>query len=77
MVQAIETMGVEDLKPSDRKILDALNEHEMGTPSAISEWAGVSDSHVHNRLDVLIAFGYVEKVHRGLYKLVSDPRDSK
>lgn len=77
MVQAIETMGVEDLKPSDEKILDVLREYRMGTPSAISEWTGVSDSHVHNRLDVLMAFGYVEKVHRGLYEFVSDPRDSE
>jgi len=63
------------LKNSDREILTQL-ETGRCTPRALADWTGFSKTTVHNRLNVLVAAGYVEKAHEsGLYELVKNPLD--
>ena len=63
-----------ELNESDEAILDAL-ERGRATPAALVDWTGLSKQTIHNRLNVLVAAGHVEKVHdSGLYELVNDPR---
>lgn len=64
-----------ELLESDRAILDELHKGRA-TPVALADWTGLSKQTIHNRLNVLVATGYVKKAHpSGLYELVDDPRD--
>jgi len=68
-------MNAEDLLGSDRQILDALSNGRC-TPSFLVDITGLSKQTIHNRLNVLVAAGHVEKIHTsGLYELVEDPRE--
>lgn len=67
-------MDEEDLLDSDRQILKVL-EHGRCTPSALADWTELSTQTVHNRLNVLVAAEWVEKVHRsGLYEITEGGR---
>lgn len=67
-------MEAEDLLESDEAILDALREGRA-TPAYLVERTGLSKQTIHGRLNVLVAGGHVEKIHKsGLYELVDDPR---
>jgi len=65
-----------ELTETDRKVLDLLNEGRC-TPGYLIDETGISRQQIHNRLNVLLAADYVQKVHEptGLYELVEDPRD--
>lgn len=66
-------MNAEDLQQSDREILEELRKGRC-TPASLTDWTSISKQTVHNRLNILVAAGHVEKVHRsGLYQLVDDP----
>lgn len=68
-------MDTDDLLGSDRAILDALTDGRA-TPSLLVDKTEVSRQTIHNRLNVLVASGFVEKVHdSGVYELVDDPRE--
>ncbi|MCF2208241.1 winged helix-turn-helix transcriptional regulator [Halobacterium salinarum] len=68
-------MEADELIESDREILDELQKGRC-TPAVLVDWTGLSKQTIHNRLNVLVAAGHVEKAHEsGLYELVSDPRD--
>jgi len=67
-------MDTEELIESDRKVLDVLSEGRA-TPRFLVEESGLSKQTVHNRLNVLAAAGHVQKISKGLYELVDDPRD--
>ena len=68
-------MEAEELIESDEKILDQLRDGRC-TPAVLVDWTGLSKQTIHNRLNVLVAAGHVEKVHdSGLYELVDDPRE--
>nr|WP_276281106.1 helix-turn-helix domain-containing protein [Halorussus sp. DT72] len=43
------------------------------TPAYIAEEHDYSRQHVRNRLQRFMELGYVERVHKGLYELESDP----
>jgi len=77
-MRATETHVMEDidLNPTDHSILDRLDEGRC-TPSYIAEEEEYSRQNVTNRLKRLEEHGLVEKVHTGLYELVSDPRDEE
>lgn len=74
----------EDFTPNQRQdaILDILKEgRDHGQP-----WGYANPKRLENRLDIrrqyinralrgLVDAGWVEKVNRGLYRFVSDPRD--
>jgi len=67
-------MNSEELIASDRQILDALSDGRC-TPSFLVDITELSKQTIHNRLNVLVAAGHVEKIHTsGLYELVDDPR---
>ena len=68
-------MAVE-LKDADRAILALLGEGRC-TVGYLTDQMSYSRQHIHNRLNVLLAAGYVEKVHdpTGLYGLGEDPRE--
>lgn len=61
------------LNPTDHAILDMLGEGRC-SPAYIADRHDYSRGNVKNRLDRLVEHGYVERVHRGLYELVDDPR---
>lgn len=65
-------MAVE-LTDADRAILDMLGQGRC-TVGYISDEIDYSRQHIHNRLNVLLAAGYVEKVHdpTGLYELQNE-----
>lgn len=72
--KASEDMKPEELLASDRQILDALIEGRC-TPAFLVDITGLSKPTIHNRLNILVAAGHVEKIHTsGLYELVDDPR---
>lgn len=67
-------MKARELLESDQKILNQLQEGRC-TPAALVDWTDLSKQTIHNRLNVLVAAGHVQKVHEsGLYELVTDPR---
>ena len=68
-------MAVE-LTDADHAILDHLVEGRC-TQGYIADETGLSRQQVYNRLNVLTAAGYVEKIHKStaLYELVNDPRE--
>jgi len=67
-------MDSTDLLASDHEILDALAEGRC-TPGFLVDITGFSKPTIHSRLNVLVAAGYVEKIHTsGLYELIEDPR---
>ncbi|WP_084383783.1 winged helix-turn-helix domain-containing protein [Halalkalicoccus paucihalophilus] len=69
-------MNAEDLQQSDREILEELRKGRC-TPAALTDWTSISKQTVHNRLNILVAAGHVEKIHgSGLYQLVDDPEKS-
>jgi len=55
------------------KIADVLREGRA-TPSYLSERTGESRQLVSQRLRDMRLSGFVEKIHKGLYELVEDPR---
>lgn len=66
-------MTPEDLEESDREILKELRKGRC-TPASLTDWTSISKQTVHNRLNILVAAGHVEKVHSsGLYQLIDDP----
>ncbi|XGI82756.1 winged helix-turn-helix domain-containing protein [Halorutilales archaeon Cl-col2-1] len=68
-------MGEIDLNQTDRRILDMLSEGRC-TPNYIADELDLSRQHITNRLRRLEEHGLIEKVHRGLYELVDDPRQN-
>ena len=64
----------EDFDDLHWQVLDVL-QRGRGTPSYIGDQIGESRQLVSKRLRDLTMAGYVEKVHKGLYELVEDPRD--
>jgi DNA-binding IclR family transcriptional regulator len=61
-----------DLSPTDRAILNMLREGRC-TPAYIAAEQDYSRAHVRNRLQRLTEHGYVRRLHKGLYELVSEP----
>lgn len=57
------------------KIIDVLREGR-GTPSYLSDRTGESRQLMSQRLRDLRLAGTVEKIHKGLYELAEDPRDT-
>lgn len=66
--------GPEDLDELHWEIIDVLREGRA-TPAYLSERVGESRQLVSQRLRDLQMADYVEKVHKGLYELVEDPRE--
>ncbi|MDS0223821.1 helix-turn-helix domain-containing protein [Haloarcula sp. S1AR25-5A] len=64
---------VEEFDELHWKIVDVLREGRA-TPSYLSQRTGESRQLVSQRLRDLRLSGFVEKVHKGLYELVEDPR---
>lgn len=64
-----------DLTPADHAILDLLDSGRC-TAGYLADETEYSRQHVHNRLNVLRAAGYIQRVHdpTGLYELRNDPR---
>lgn len=69
-------MKASELLDSDRAILDVLREGRA-TPAYLIERTPFTKQTVHNRLNVLVAAGHVDKVTDGLYELAGDPRDTE
>lgn len=66
-----------DLTDVDREILDLLAEGRA-TQGYLVDRSGRSRNQVHNRLALLAASGYVDRIHdsTALYELVEDPREA-
>lgn len=63
-----------DLNRTDRIVLDYLNEGRI-TPNYVSSNEDLTTGNITNRLGRLVEHGYVEKLNRGLYELIEDPRE--
>lgn len=70
----IMTLDPGELNPTDIQILDHLEEGRC-TPSYIADETGYDKGSIRNRLRRLVEHDHVQKVHRGLYELLDDPRD--
>lgn len=62
------------LNATDNAILDLLATGRC-TPAYIAEETGYSRGNIVNRLTRLREHGHVQKIHKGLYELVDDPRN--
>lgn len=69
---------VMDLTDTDREIIDVLREGAR-TQAYIVDETGYSRQHVYNRLQVLQAGGWVDRIHdrSALYDLARDPEDEE
>lgn len=61
------------LNPTDHAALNMLEQGRC-TAAYIADKHDYSRQNVRNRLNRLVEHGYVERVHKGLYELVEDPR---
>lgn len=66
-------LDAEDLGPADEAMLDLLREGRVTAPFAADK-TGYSLQYVRDVLTRLVEHNHVEKVHKGLYELVHDPR---
>ena len=64
--------------PSDNEeyLLDVLKEGRA-TPLYFKERTGLNDQQINYGLNQLMAAGWVERVTKGLYELVVDPREEE
>jgi len=69
----LETMQEDDLDNLHHAILDQLHEGRI-TPSYAAKKTGESRQLISSRLRDLVMAGHVQKIHKGLYELVEDPR---
>jgi DNA-binding transcriptional ArsR family regulator len=67
-------LDADSLNPTDRAVLTMLREGRC-TAGYIAAETGYTRGNVRNRLVRLMEHGHVERVHEGLYELVSDPLD--
>jgi DNA-binding IclR family transcriptional regulator len=74
----------ESFEPDERQeaILEVLKEGReertpwgYANPKRLSEETGERKQYINRALSGLVDAGWVEKVNRGLYKFVEDPRD--
>jgi DNA-binding transcriptional ArsR family regulator len=65
-----------ELIDTDVNILDELKKGR-NTPTNLSRRVDISRNYASARLKRLVEHDYVEKPDRGLYELVSDPRDEE
>ncbi|XGI84228.1 winged helix-turn-helix transcriptional regulator [Halorutilales archaeon Cl-col2-1] len=63
-----------DLNDTDTKIINELREGR-NTPANLADRIGVSRQYASQRIKRLTEHGILEKVDRGLYELVEDPRE--
>jgi DNA-binding IclR family transcriptional regulator len=65
-----------DLTQTDDEILDLLQQGRC-TQGYLVDQTGRSRQQIHNRLNILRAAGYVNRVHEStaLYELSEDPRE--
>lgn len=66
----------EDYEPSelDEEILEIAKEGRV-TPYLLRQETGKSKQIINNRLNRLTAAGWMQKVTKGLYEFVEDPRE--
>jgi len=69
-------MAIDDLNPTDEKIVEMLAEGRC-TPSYLAREIDTSRQNIQRRLEVLTAGEVVEKIDTGLYELVKDPREAQ
>jgi len=67
------TMQEDDLDNLHHAILDELHEGRI-TPSYVAKKTGESRQLISSRLRDLVMADHVQKIHKGLYELVDDPR---
>lgn len=67
----------ENYSPSDTEedVLDVLRDERRANPYLIREQTGHGKGAVNTALTQLTSAGWVEKVTRGLYEFVEDPRN--
>jgi predicted HTH transcriptional regulator len=60
--------------PAEELVLDILKEGRVTAPYIAKE-TGYSNAYARDILNDLVKHDHVEKVHKGLYELLDDPRD--
>lgn len=65
---------VSDFDDLHWEIIDILQEGRS-TPSHLAKRTGESRQLVSHRLRDLIMADYVQRIHKGLYELIEDPRE--
>lgn len=64
-----------EMNPTDQTAIELLSEGRI-TPSYLAEQHGCTRQNASSRLNRLVEHDYVQRVHRGLYELVEDPREN-
>lgn len=67
-------MALDELNPTDELILRMLAEGRC-TPAYIAEAGETTRQNVQNRLNVLLAADYAERIHTGLYEITEAGRE--
>lgn len=73
MAVSTTVLDADELNPTDRVILDALQEHPK-TPAKIALDSRYSQGNVRSRLNHLKSHGHVESIGGSMWSLVCDPR---
>lgn len=68
-------MDADDLRPVDELILDELRKGQNNAPN-IAEAGDYSTQYVRERLGRLREDDLIEAIGHGVYRFVSDPRDT-
>lgn len=63
----------DDLSPADESLLELMEGGRITAPYAREE-TGYNLQHLRDRLSRLVEHGHVDKINKGLYELVDDPR---
>lgn len=58
--------------PSDDVILELLRDRGNLTPQAVEDFGGPSAGHAHDRFPVLVRYGLVDRISRGLYQITDE-----
>ena len=62
------------MKPADDRILETLEGQGAGTPKSLADELEMNNDYVGSRCRTLVAYGLVDRVSRGLYKITDDGR---
>jgi len=57
------------MRPKDEHIMEVMSDEGNMTPQALDEFDVAAANYARDRLSILVKYGLVEKLSRGLYRL--------
>lgn len=60
------------MAPVDDRVLELVRSHGNLTPAAVDHFGGPSRHYASERMSVLVEYGLLEQIHRGLYGITDE-----